>query len=191
MLKTYKSLEMKYSKTLRCPCANKTMSYGRITSFSPIFHQVCSSGFVQEPWIKQMIDSTGKASTSYDWRLKAYKEFQILSDFCYLANKTINVTIDTFLSQFFVASSVMNEVDFEKQFDADVNQVYQSIVYHFNLMRDIIKLIQQINQFHNQMFSTGTAIFDSALAINVVENKTNDFPIIEVCLFYLDDRMKA
>ncbi|UJR19648.1 hypothetical protein I4U23_022782 [Adineta vaga] len=180
LLTTYNSLEMKYSTTLRCPCANKTISYGRITSFSPIFHQICLSGFIQDTWIKEMIESTYKASKSYDWRLKAYKEFQILSDFCHLANKTINAAIDRFLSQFFVASSVMNKINFEKQLDANINQVYQSIVYNFNLMKDIIQLIQQVNQFHDQMFSTGTAIYDSALAINVVENKTDDFPIIEL-----------
>lgn len=179
-LTTYSFLEMKYAATLRCPCANKTMSYRRITSFSSIFHQVCSNGFVHDPWINQMRDSTQKASMSYDWRLKAYKQFQILSDFCHLANETINAAIDSFLSQFFVASSVMNKIEFQKQLDADANQVYQSMVYHFNLMKDVIQLMQQTNQFHDYLLSTGTAIYDPALSINVVENRTDDFPIIEV-----------
>ena len=111
---TYQSLESISSTTLQCPCANKTMPFGTFLSFSPVFHQICSSGFITNDWISHMMNNF-LGSFSYDWRAKAYQQFQILSDLCQLANAVTNAAKNRFLSQFFVASSIMNEIDFNQQ----------------------------------------------------------------------------
>ncbi|CAF1639407.1 unnamed protein product, partial [Adineta ricciae] len=133
-LTTYNSLDSQYSSILQCPCANKAIPYRTFLSLSPIFHQICLSSFVTNEWIIQMM-SSAEDSIPYDWRHGAFKYFQILSDLCQVANRTSNVAIDKFLAQFFIASSVMNQNDFEKQLDAYVKQVYQSTIYTFDLMK--------------------------------------------------------
>ena len=95
------------------------MPYRTFLSLSPIFHQICLSSFVNDEWIIQTM-SSAEHSVPYGWHHGAFKYFQILSDLYQIANKTSNGAIDKFLVQFFIASSVMNKNDFEKQLDAYV-----------------------------------------------------------------------
>ncbi|CAF1305597.1 unnamed protein product [Adineta ricciae] len=171
-LATYNLLEMKYSTELRCPCANKTMSYRTFISLSPVLHQICSSGFVTNDWIYQIM-SNMFIVVSYDWRLKAYKQFQILSDLCQLANATIDAAMDKFLSQLFVASSVLSEMDFDQQLNATLSQFYQSTAYSFALPNNIIQLIQKTNQYHEGFASQNMPpnYPDSALIFNSVNSQ--------------------
>ncbi|CAF1056856.1 unnamed protein product [Adineta steineri] len=172
-LTLYNSLESIYSTTLQCPCANKTIPYQTFISLSPVFHQLCSSGFVTNDWIQQMMDSM-TTDVSYDWRIDAYKQFQILSDLCKLANRTIDVGMNKFLSQSFITSYVMNEIDFNKQLNANLNQFYQSTVYNFVLMKDMIQLIQQVNQYHEGIIMQIMGSYpDPALTLNTIENKAD------------------
>ncbi|UJR19493.1 hypothetical protein I4U23_022622 [Adineta vaga] len=174
-LTTYNSLEMIYSTTLRCPCTNQTISYRTFISFSPTFHQICSSGFVHNDWITVVMKNSRNGGVDYDWRNKAYIQFRILSNICQLANKTINSAIDKFLSQFFISSSVINEMDFNAQLSTYFNQFYQSTIYNFDLTKDIIQLILQVNQFHvgAPAISDGDSL-DLGLVIDILANETNN-----------------
>ncbi|CAF0815426.1 unnamed protein product [Adineta steineri] len=113
-LNTYKNLQMLYSATLNCPCSTKTISYRSFVSLSPVLHQVCSSGFITDDWVALLKRSTAKEPPN-DWRNRAVSQFQLLSDFCELADKTINDSVDRFLKKFFIASTVFNEIDFNTQ----------------------------------------------------------------------------
>src|SRR5215467_3052189 len=53
-LTTYNHLQALHLNTLRCPCSNMTIPYHTFTSLSPIFHPVCSSDFVSDPWLKML-----------------------------------------------------------------------------------------------------------------------------------------
>ena len=171
-LTTYNSLEMIYSSTLRCPCANSTISYRRFISFLPIFHQICSSGFVQNDWIS-VLKSSRNGGVYYDWRNRAYIQFEILSNLCQLANETIHSVIDKFLSQLFISSSLINEEDFNQQISKYFDQFYQSTIYNFDLMKDIVQLYLQVNQFHVGVPETTETYYDPALIINIITNQTN------------------
>ncbi|UJR07206.1 hypothetical protein I4U23_011494 [Adineta vaga] len=184
-LTTYNSLETRYSTTLQCPCANKTILYRTLISFSPIFHQICSSGFVQDDWITIMINSMTNMNL-FDWRSKAYQQFQILSDFCQLANKTVQTGMDQFLSQFFIASFAINEMNFNKQFNANLNQFYQSTAYNFDLMKDIIQLVQQVNQFYEGIVKMMRNNPDPVLPISILDTQINNYSIAQVNFIFYD-----
>ncbi|CAF3546539.1 unnamed protein product [Adineta steineri] len=113
-LKTYKNLQMWHSATLNCPCTTKAISYRSFVTLSPTLHQVCSSSFVTDDWFTLLKRSTSVYYPN-DWRNRAVSQFQLLSDFCELANKTINDSVDRFLKKFFIASTVFNEIDFNTQ----------------------------------------------------------------------------
>ncbi|UJR34784.1 hypothetical protein I4U23_027565 [Adineta vaga] len=172
-LKTYSSLEIKNLSALRCPCSNKTISYKNFLFFSPIFHQICSSSFVHNSWI-EIIKSNAWYISSNDWRSQAYSQFQILSDLCQLANKTIVDAIDQFLNQFFIASSMMNEMNFIKQLNATLNQFYYSTVDNFSFQKDIVSLIMQVDQFYKGYMTLLTHDNQFGLNLNIVINKTNN-----------------
>ncbi|CAF4149603.1 unnamed protein product, partial [Adineta steineri] len=116
-LDMYKNLQTLHSTTLNCPCSTKTISYRSFVSLSPVSHQVCSSGFVTDDWVALLKRSTITEQPD-DWRNRAGAQFQLLSDFCQLANKTIDDSVDRFLKKFFIASTVFNEIDFNTQLNS-------------------------------------------------------------------------
>ena len=180
---TYNSLESIHSSTLRCPCSNKAIPYKNFLSFSPVFHSVCSSNFVHKYWIE--ILKVGRVYiVPNDWRKEAYVQFQILSDLCQLANKTIIDAIDRFANQFFIASSVLNKTNFAKQLDTTLDQFYQSTLHNFILLKDIASLIMQVDQFYMGDKSSSDNHDVLRLSINVTTDDTSDYQVAQVCQFF-------
>ncbi|CAF1086280.1 unnamed protein product [Adineta ricciae] len=175
----YNSLESIHSSTLRCPCSNKAIPYKNFLSFSPVFHSVCSSSFVHKYWI-EILKLIRKSITHDDWRKEAYVQFQILSDLCQLANRTITDVIDRFVHQFFIVSSVLNETNFAKQLDATLDQFYQSTFYNFILLKDIASLIMQVDQFYMGTKYMSNNPAELRLSINVTMDETSDCRVAQV-----------
>ncbi|CAF1383357.1 unnamed protein product [Adineta ricciae] len=146
-METYSSLEMLYSDSLQCPCSNQAISHKKFLYLSPRFHQICSSLFIDTQWIN-ILRNRRKFYFANDWRTQAFLHFQFLSDFCHLAHKTIDEAIIRYYSQLFIVSSVMNETEFNKQINISLNQFYQSTIYHFDLMTNVLQLLMQIDQFY-------------------------------------------
>ncbi|CAF1144697.1 unnamed protein product [Adineta steineri] len=144
-LVTYNNLQDLYNTTLRCPCSDMTIPYERFLSLSPIFHKVCSSDFVTDQWISLL----KKIATGYnapDWRNTASSRFQFLADLCKLADTTINDAVHDFRSQPFIASSVMNENDFNKQLNTTLDQFFRSTMIYFSILIKTVRIITQVDQ---------------------------------------------
>ncbi|CAF1222349.1 unnamed protein product [Adineta steineri] len=144
-LVTYNNLQDLYNTTLRCPCSDMTIPYERFLSLSPIFHKVCSSDFVTDQWISLL----KKIATGYnapDWRNTASLRFQFLADLCKLADTTINDAVHDFRSQPFIASSVMNENDFNKQLNATLDQFFRSTMIYFSILIKTVRILTQVDQ---------------------------------------------
>ncbi|UJR18709.1 hypothetical protein I4U23_005616 [Adineta vaga] len=161
----YDSLEMLYSHTLRCPCSNKAISYERFVSLSPRFHQLCSSGFIDTYWMYLL--KIGYSPRFYnDWRNGAYQQFQLLFDFCKLANETIDDAMKRYLKRLFIVSSVMNKDDFNKQINSSLNQFYKSTAYNFGLMINVSQLLMQIDQLYTRAYGSGGHEVGTNLILN-------------------------
>lgn len=179
-LSTYKSLESIDSATLRCPCSNKTISHHMFLSFSPTLHQLCSSGFVGEDWITILKNTAGDILMN-DWRNQAHQYFQTLSDFCQLANTTISRAVHRFLSQIFITSSMMKELNFNQQLNASVNQFYRSTFYQFDLSKDVIHLFMQVDQLYSGSLISTLRNYDTKQMVNRITNATNNVITRQVC----------
>ena len=182
-LATYNSLESKYSTTLRCPCTNKAILYESFVSFSPVFHQICSSGLIGSDWTTVL--RYNWPSSNSDWRVQAPSQFQMLSDLCSLANKTIDDAINRFFSQSFVTSTVMNEVAFSKQLNTSLNQLYQSTLYNFNLVKNLLQLVMQVDQLYTGSFVANWDTDITDLVATVVTNQTTNSQTAYVCSIWL------
>ncbi|CAF4022394.1 unnamed protein product [Adineta steineri] len=178
-LTTYKSLQGLYNASLQCPCFNKAIVHQKIVSLSPHFHQICSSGFVDDDWIA-MIRKSSSDNIYKDWRFRASPVFRLLSEFCQLANKTINDAVKQYLSQLFIASFVMNEDDFDKQLASSLNQFYQSTVHNFDLMANVLQLLMHIDQLYMAANRRAAHNLDTNLIGNVVQNKTNTTKLVKL-----------
>ncbi|CAF1313680.1 unnamed protein product [Adineta ricciae] len=142
---TYNNLQKSYLSSLQCPCSKTIISYKKFLSLSPIFHDICSSYLIENEWV-DIMRSLSFTWKSKDWRRKLYSYFQLLSNLCQLSRKTTDESIQRFLSQSFVLSNIINENDFNKQFDTILDQFCQSTIIYFNLIIDAIQLLIQVDQ---------------------------------------------
>ncbi|CAF1126765.1 unnamed protein product [Adineta steineri] len=144
-LPTYRDLQDKYSKSLRCPCSHVTIPHRKFVSLSPVLHQVCKSDFVTEKWLS-LLKGIRTRRSDVDWRNRAFSQFHLLSELCKLANKTINNDIDRFLSQPFIVSNVLPKTDFEKQLNLTLEQFFQSTIDYFDLLIKTVQILIQVDQ---------------------------------------------
>ena len=47
-------------------------------------------------------------------------------------------------------------------------------------MKDVVQIMQQVNQFHREFWQLVAAFSDPTLIVQMVENQANDYPIAEV-----------
>ncbi|CAF1531411.1 unnamed protein product [Adineta ricciae] len=179
---TYKSLEVSYYKTLRCPCSNKAIPYEKLILLFPTFHQLCSSGFIDVSWIKMLKIDVG-ITIDNDWRNHAPPQFQLLSNFCEIAKKTINDAMKRYLSQLFIVSSVMNENDFYKIINSSLKQFYHSTAYTFGLTINTSQLLMQADQ----LYTGRTGIKEHTITDELIQNEiidiTNINESVKVCYY--------
>jgi len=168
-----------HSMTLHCPCSNKTISQDIFMSFAPTLHQICSSAFLEYQWIYGLQNLATSANQN-SWIRGAPTQFQLLDSICDLVNNTVNNAVYTFLSQVFIASSIMNETDFNTQINASVNQFYQSMFYNFNIQKEILYLIIRVNQLYMAIQSTGVQNAYVNLILKTI-NVPNNYTIGNVC----------
>ncbi|CAF4357593.1 unnamed protein product, partial [Adineta steineri] len=154
--------------------------YRSFVSLSPTLHQVCSSGFVTDNWLKLLKKSTTTVYPS-DWRNRALPQFQLLSDFCRLANKTIDDSVDRFLQQFFIASTVFNEIDFDTQLNATLRQLYNSTILDFRLQNEVVRLLLQVDQPYMASLEIIDCCWLSNLIISRTTNEKNNQSLLQVC----------
>lgn len=148
-LTTYNELEISYSSTIRCPCAKIVNPYGTFVSFSPVFHQVCTSYFVQNFWV-ELLKDVELLTIPYDWIGTASSQFQLLSVLCELTNMTVNDAIHRFIRRPFVSSEVVTKTNFVYQSETAVNQFIEYIAANFRLLLDGIILFTQVDQPYAQ-----------------------------------------
>jgi len=177
----YTELHRSYSHTLRCPCSTTTIPYNEFISLSPILHQVCTSDLVNDPWL-ETVQQYFTPLSSQDWRNRAFSYFQLLNDLCKLANKTIDDAVHRFLSQPFVASSVISEMDFNTQSNATLEQFYQSTITYFDLLVETVYLLMQVDQPHMESLRDIMNLFDTNLLLNIITNETNNHQSLQVQL---------
>ena len=169
---TYKQLQILYSNTLKCTCSRIAITYKIFTSLSIRFHEVCSSDFVSDRWIL-ILQSSVTIDNAADWRQKAYSEFHLLSTLCQLAKKTIDDSIDQFLSKSFIVSSMISEIDFNEQLNEIFFQFTNSIRIHFNTLIDTVELTTEINQPLMGIVTSSVGSFRPQLTLKQSFNKTS------------------
>jgi hypothetical protein len=144
---------------------------------------VCSSGFVQDPWLSTL-EGLVMLWDPIDWRSRVFSYFQLLSDLCQLANKTTDDAIDRLLLQSFVASNVITKDDFERQLNVTLNQFYQSTTTYFDLLVETVHLLIQVDQPYMELLRLGFhEVLDPNIILNIITNETNNHQSLQVCLY--------
>ncbi|CAF1250710.1 unnamed protein product [Adineta steineri] len=175
----YNNLERLNSNTLICPCSTTLIPYHTFISLSPSLHQVCSSDFVSDRWISVLKNSTfSKTFLSInsvtDWRYRASSQFQLLSNLCQLANRTIDDAIRRFIYQSFAVSNLLSEDNFNAYFNRTFTQLLQSTTSYFSVLVETERLLLQVDQPSTALIKDVQYIVNSNIRANVTLNVTTN-----------------
>ena len=85
---TFRRLSSAYSSTLHCPCHDISILYQSFAYIQYHLHQVCSSAFITDDWIRSISTDSDHLEMSFFW--------QIIARFCRLSQISIETTIDQF-----------------------------------------------------------------------------------------------
>ena len=123
----YATLMALYSDTMQCPCTNISVAYKHFITVNNTFHQVCSSDFVKEDWLKFLFgDSIWASQEKYDLRVRGAAYFRFLSALCKISQTTINNAVNQFLTESFVSAQAISQSEFLIQLDV-ITQLFKKI----------------------------------------------------------------
>ncbi|CAF1423892.1 unnamed protein product [Adineta steineri] len=161
----YQELVLLHQKTIRCPCLMISVPHDQFISFYPRFHQICTSDLLDKRWIL-LLERITKRQLKSDWRSQASSQFKLLTHLCLIARKTVNDSIERFLSESFISADLVNEEEFSIQINITLTQFFQTTKYSLNILNQLTHLLMQVDQpFTGQYFGT---------KLNVVRDITND-----------------
>ncbi|CAF0974370.1 unnamed protein product [Adineta steineri] len=109
--------------SLQCPCTQLTVPFGQFIQLQPLYHQVCSSDFVTDDWIKGFDDLTDLSfiANSTDFRF-SQPLFVLLQALCVYSNETIVDALQTFQNTTLVSAQLLTVNDFTNQTSAVIRQ---------------------------------------------------------------------
>ncbi|CAF1333734.1 unnamed protein product [Adineta ricciae] len=134
----------KYVDTAICRCTQISTPLNQLLRIHINFHQICSSTFVSDQWREAL--TLGAANIRYmlnksDYRFYISAHLQFLSGLCKQSITQANNSINKFLSNSFITSSLLSKFDFEIQisnlFKQTISNAPISFVRLLNLIRSV------------------------------------------------------
>ncbi|CAF1355865.1 unnamed protein product [Rotaria sp. Silwood1] len=131
-----------------CPCSRISLTYGEFISIQTRFHQICSSDFISDRWIKTInFGSNTTYFSSYDFRTEGSAVFQSLESFCRLSKDYAIQSIDSFNKDLFISQEVLKESLFQSQTNVIIHQFQLSSPIEFTTQLSLIRKMIAGNRF--------------------------------------------
>ncbi|CAF3327622.1 unnamed protein product [Rotaria sp. Silwood2] len=153
-LETYDKLFDQHSATIQCPCTQLSISYGKFLNVSFILHQVCSSDLISPDWLNYLylfhpsrIPYWTETDFSRDFRTIGMSYFQILSNFCSLAQINIQESQQSFTNTPLVNEHLLSRSIFDQQNKAVTTSFISETHHNFGEMLNVANITGRINQF--------------------------------------------
>jgi hypothetical protein len=137
---TFKQFSIDYSSTLVCPCSRISIPYGQFLSFSPEYHQICTSDFIHSTWISSLFNLNMSYTYPLDFRLIASSQFEMIRSFCQISNETINDILQSFGASTVITSNTLFPTTFNQQMTALIDQLQSMTVADNTRMDRILSL---------------------------------------------------
>ncbi|CAF1027933.1 unnamed protein product [Adineta ricciae] len=112
---TYEKLQKNHASTLLCPCSTNTILYRNFLSISPVYHEICSSGFISDQWLTSLHNINRTRYYQLDFRATATSLFQLLRTFCEWNKRKNQIAINQFETTMFLSRFVISPEDFIKE----------------------------------------------------------------------------
>jgi hypothetical protein len=181
-LNTYYKLVNQYP-SLTCECKEITAPYSVFVSFSPTFHQLCSSLYASDIFTV-ILGNRDELIVLGQIHLHSVEEsyFNIARVACSLAKEIATQLIDTFLQTIYISNYLTSEVEFISRINASIE--------NFKVLTPpatihLIQLIQDITQGNLLLTSSfSNAELQYNISSTIEDNKINILwinPINESC----------
>ncbi|CAF4170082.1 unnamed protein product, partial [Adineta steineri] len=156
-LEQFETLESRYS-TLVCLCSRFSMSYNRIMSVSPIYHQICSSELLQESWLLYFELKEIQINTTLflvtDFRYGGRSFFDLTRVLCKTAHETVENAIHLFRSRRLVTTHTLSRRTFDRRVQTRLNQFKQQTITSFVNLLELIRSSIQTNLLVTDLLTT-------------------------------------
>ena len=144
----YSHLDSTYSQSLTCPCSQISVDYAHIFHVQYILHEVCSSAFVTDAWIKSLSPpDIGERVLNVDFRATATSTFQALRSFCQLSNQTISEALTQFNANQYITITVTPVGTFQSEMRAIFENFVTSVTNSFRRSLEAVQDISHVNTF--------------------------------------------
>lgn len=129
-IEQFEELNKKYSSTLVCPCTQLSLSHSSIIHIQPIYHQVCSSDFVNfNKWF-DYFNNLGVNFNVWDFRITGPALFTLLEIFCKMSNETVTNELNVFDNTQFVSAQALPRNIFDAQTFQLISQFEQQVIFN-------------------------------------------------------------
>jgi hypothetical protein len=123
-LSNYTDLLAQSLKSFQCPCSQISIKYKSFLNIEARFHQVCSSDFVSDRWIKHLYGDKQPVYrfNSTDFYYSASGQFQLLASLCELSKETVNSSILQLNGNDFINTQLLSPSLFNDRIRTTINQ---------------------------------------------------------------------
>lgn len=172
----YEGLQKQYSDTLQCVCAKISIPYYRFTNIEASFHQVCSSNFISQKWIKFLADNADKNLWPMDVRTSLSAMWYLIAILCDHSVKFFYNAFFEFEVSLIISSTILSEDQIHISIEESIKEIKRTASNTFLLPLTLTQEIIQINNFMtgtwlNYAIITNNHSFDSIDSIKIVANK--------------------
>jgi hypothetical protein len=134
---SYVRLQNRYSD-VNCPCSQISSSYRALVTLTPIYHPICSSGFISQTWIEMLFDNMTAFRFPGDFRATASIQFQVLRELCNMSQTALNIDIQSFYDREFISGALLYEnrwrVETRAIIDAFHNSSFTNIKHRISFL---------------------------------------------------------
>ena len=138
----FKQLQEQHPK-LSCPCQSPSTSYSSIITVKLVFHEVCSSAFIEnDVWMKYWpfisVNRSNADIYLYDFRRTGATFFNLLQTFCNVMTKLMVNVVNNFESeQFFRVKAIA-----EEEFDIQMKVILET--FHYQVRLQFLPIIDKL-----------------------------------------------
>ena len=134
-----------------CACRSIAVPYRYFIRIENRFHQVCESDFVDEKWIDFLfVDGRWRDYERIDFRSRGAAYFDVLSEFCQMSKVIVNRSIEQFLDEVFISSTILSESELNLQMTAIGNRL------KINTQTEFTRELQLLRDFsHGNTYMSG------------------------------------
>ena len=154
---TYQHLYDEQNETLSCPCSTIASDYKEFLDIKPIFHQLCTSDFVQTEWIYVNMRPPQVISI-WDYRLLHPYMFSMISSYCSFMNGIISNSLISFYATQLISPELLPENIFNEKTNQFTSDFILSTKNTFTHQVEFTRTSQEANFLANVM-STNSMFF--------------------------------